>query len=397
MSKPNNTGDTHASDAEVITVLIALDGHTASKRFDNVDGVIKKTSYVAGTWFGLMTRAASSILELSAEISALEATTTAFVIRGEIRPGKDGSNRIQRLLTNFGTPPQGRYWVLLDLDKIALPPQLSLRGNVAEVCEYIVSLLPVEFGDATYHWQLSSSAGMGDDTKVSMHLWFWLDRPVTNEQLKAWGKAVNVDAGYKLIDTALFNDVQAHYTAAPIFGEGVTNPFPTRSGLVEKTQSTVAIRLPAVQVNTMVAHSHKKQSARFNKAKSLAQGFDGHLNLIGDHPGGEGFHMPIIQAIACYVATHGADDTDAEHLYQIVSSRVLAADYSNHESIYVSHMASREHIWPAIDGALKKYGDANRTRRKSRLIDGQAPHYTSKTNTKETVMQELDDAISRWF
>ncbi len=386
---------TDASPSEVITVLIALDGHTASKRFDKINGDIVKKDYDAGMFFGLMSRTASNILELSSVLSALEPLPNALVIRGEIRPGKDGSHRIQRLLTNFGTPPQGRYWVLLDFDKIALPPQLSLWGNVAEVCEFLVNLLPVEFHDASCHWQLSSSAGMSDDAKVSIHLWFWLDRPVTNEQLKAWGKAVNDAAGYKLIDLALFNDVQAHYTAAPIFGEGVTNPFPVRSGLIEKTRGTVAIRLPVVQINTIVERSNKKQSA--SKAQSVEQGFDGYLNLIGDHPGGEGFHMPIIQAIASYIATQGADDTDAEQLYQIVSDRVLGADSSQHDDTYIQHMASREHIGKAIDGALKKYGDANRTRRKSRLIEGQAPHYTSKTSTKETVMQELDDAISRWF
>ncbi|HHW4679760.1 MAG TPA: phage/plasmid primase, P4 family, partial [Xylella sp.] len=59
------------------------------------------------------------------------------------------------------------------------------------------------------------------------HVWFWLATPCTSEQLKAWAAS----CGLK-VDTSVFNAVQIHYTAAPVFEAGVCDPVPVRSGFV---------------------------------------------------------------------------------------------------------------------------------------------------------------------
>ena len=198
---------------------------------------------------------------------------------------------------------------------------------------------------------------------VSAHVWFWLSAPWSDAKLKTWAKTVNGHAGSKLIDTALFNDVQAHYTAAPIF-EGVADPFPKRSALVKKANDAVSIleiKLPD--------HPAQERSGPFESGI----GFEGHLSRIGDHPGGDGFHIPIITAIASYVSTNGSDGTNIETLYETVRDRVLAADRSNHDDAYVKGMASREHIMQAIQGALQKYGNQPASRRRARVVKGMAP------------------------
>jgi hypothetical protein len=98
---------------------------------------------------------------------------------------------VSRQKANFETPPNGRLWVLIDIDKYKLPTGMGLKIDHEEVIEFLVGLLPAEFHDVTYHWQMSSSAGFGKSDLVSMHLWFYLEKPARDDALKAWAALVN--------------------------------------------------------------------------------------------------------------------------------------------------------------------------------------------------------------
>src|SRR3989442_2673136 len=130
-------------------------------------------------------------------------------------------------MTNSKTPHSGSNRIYIEFKKNTLPPGLRLRQDISAVCDHMSGLLPTEFHQASYHWHLSSSAGITHPSIVSLHLWYWLDRPVPDALLKAWALRWNAKAGTKLIDPALFNDVQPHYTAAPTFA-GLIDPFPER-------------------------------------------------------------------------------------------------------------------------------------------------------------------------
>ena len=355
---------------DAITILMTAPGHTASKRFVKTATGVEKIGFNAGLYFGVMEpQVVGDIYGLSDVLMAIEPYPNMLVIRG--LPANDAfvGNGVRRTgsgdVGNFFTPPAGHHWILIDFDKIKIPKCLSLKRNPVAVCEHLVGLLPAEFHSASYHWQLSSSAGMGEPDEVSMHIWFWLMRPVPDQDLKAWGAAVNDKVGYKLIDTALFQHVQAHYTAAPLF-EGMPDPFATRSGLHTKTQDAVDLVLPEAMAQP--ARGTVGSGVSLTRAASGA-GFEYHLSRIGDHPGGDGFHGPIVAAVASYVATHGEDGTDREALYQAVRERVLSADARNHDPVYIEHMASREHIESAIESAIRKYGAAP-ARRKASLHEG---------------------------
>jgi hypothetical protein len=224
-----------------------------------------------------------------------------------------------------------------------------------------------------------------------MHIWFWFDRPISDAQLKAWGKSHNAKMGQKIVDTALFNDVQAHYTAAPMF-MGMADPFPVRSGLVRKRLDEVVLQLPAPSGRT-------KASADDTELLPLqpSGGFEAILGEIGDHPGGDGFHVPIIRAVASYVAREGAENLDIEALYEIVRARVLAADKSHHDTAYVERMASREHIIPAIEQAIAKFGQSSRARRKPRQVPGVAPHFAGRRLSAALASAALRQAIDGFF
>jgi hypothetical protein len=351
-----------------------------------------------------MTKYVSTIADLSGVLKELENIPNALIIRGELLPNLDKIGTCQRLKNNFPTPLVGRFWALFDFDKINIPDHIQWQHDPVAAMEYLISLLPAEFQNISFHWQLSSSAGMSDTKTLSAHIWLWFSRPVTDIELRALAKNVNDRAQYKLLDGSLFRDVQPHYTAAPIF-KNVTNPFPVRSGLVVKSGDEVVLRPSSFAQGTTATSEYKQNKITntrsnyhtSNGIKTHGSKFNMLLSCIGDHTDGEGFHEPIIRAIASYVASNGRDGTDPEHLYNIVSARVMYADRSQHpDNAYIEHMASRAHIIPAIDTAILKYGDSAASRKKSRLIVGVAPPKRGNRLTVNVAYETLDKIISRW-
>ena len=395
IKKQRNTEACLLSQAtDFVTILMTCPGYTASKRFvSTVDGVVRH-DYNAGLLFKVFEpMPVGNITDLSELLTALESLPNCLVIRGAPRDAGYIGKWVRRtgsgIEGNFNTPPDGRHWVLIDFDKIVIPKRLSLKKSPDAVREYLVKLLPAEFHDATFHWSLSSSAGMGDSTKVSMHMWFWLLSPTPDSVLKAWAKDVNQRAGFKLVDPVLFQHVQAHYTAAPIF-EGLPDPFPVRSGFVVKGQPSVALKCPPAN-NSISKRSTRSAKPAKGGAISGGSGFEYHLSLIGDHDGGEGFHNPVVSAVASYVATNGAEGTDTDALFDIVSTRVRSADASRHTRAEVEDRASRGHIMPAIESALRKFGAEPATRRKTKLYAGTPPHFNSQQISVAEARQQLDE------
>ena len=178
----------------------------------------------------------TSIASLSAVLTQLERKPNTAVIRGkfkgdavaavidaeEYKPGL--ARKVKALYDD--TP---HHWVLIEVDKFTSAADPVLEPEVA-IAEYITTMLPAAFHDVSHHWQLSSSAGHANSAgALKVHLWFWLDTPATSDQLKAWSKS----APGMVLDSSVFNSVQFHYTSAPMFAAGVSDPVAQRSGLFE--------------------------------------------------------------------------------------------------------------------------------------------------------------------
>ena len=374
---------------DTVTILWTEPGKLATKQFTKTspEATIAVEPYDAGYLFTAFDPVGvNNIEELSAVLQFVENHSRALIIRGAPVTGevigpwvnRTGSDHGNDFVGNFETPRGGRRYLEIDVDKFVLPSGLVLRkGSVGKICEHLIHQLPAEFHGATYHWQLSSSAGVFDRSKVSAHLWFWLVKAVPDAQLKAWAQRVNQNVGYKLVDTALFQHVQPHYTAAPIF-KGMTDPFPVRSGLARKSMDSVDLQLPAPEP---AKPTSLERSAGDPDARNAGNGagFENILNNIGDHPGGNGFRVPLLRASASYVAAHGRENTNAETLYGLLAKSVLAADSRHHTKSEVTERASREFIMPLIETAMTKFGDAKSQRRKSRRIEDVPAHFTAVT------------------
>lgn len=180
--------------------------------------------------FSCSSRPVGGIRALSELLAELEGTPRAAIIRGELRKGIDPGS-VQRNNATFEDVP--RSWLALDVDDFEPAGADPMAEPASGVAEFLAAHLP-EFEGAAYHWQLTGSAGHPSATgKLKARIWFWLDEPRTSQQLKAWAKARWQEGGAPPFDTALFGATQLHYTAAPMFEEGVVDPVPVRSGFVE--------------------------------------------------------------------------------------------------------------------------------------------------------------------
>ena len=197
------------------------------------DGTI--SAYGDAKFFTLSTKTVASLVELSLQLTYLERQPRHCLIRGryvgdELATSRDGeayqAGKVRRALAYFEDQPL--HTVLIDIDGFEPLGADALEDPLAAIEEFISTSLPAEFQGAGYHWQLSNSAGHESKAdKLHAHLWFWLEHALTSAQLKAWAKATALAA-----DLALFNPVQVHYTAAPVFEQGIVNPYTTRSGYV---------------------------------------------------------------------------------------------------------------------------------------------------------------------
>lgn len=272
--------------ADTLTVLTSLGGKLATKVISQVEGRWWVEPYGRAEWFAVREVPVHDIRTLGQALAELERNRHSFVIRGEPLSTTDRS-RCRRLLYDqledgVEVPatfePAARRWLALDFDALPtpqwdhvhlarrreaiardraehheaspiwhvddpgeLPPELCADDldpapidavrDWSLVCAAAVATLPPEFQAVTAWWQMTSSAGIKPGVRI--RLWFWLDRPVRDAEAKRWLEGCPVDP-------ALYNPVQAHYVAKPIFHRA-RDPVPKRSGFFWRGANMVAV------------------------------------------------------------------------------------------------------------------------------------------------------------
>lgn len=339
-----------------ITILRPVGRQLATKRWvlDRKSGKPKKLSYANAKHFNCEIRVVDGIDCLSTLMSELESNPYAFVIRGEPHPDTDISQRVRRMHRPdknaddkiwFRESDGGQRWVLIDYDKIKVGYPLDLIGDPGGEVEHLVGLLPDEFQDVSYHWQLSSSAGMSDENVLSAHVWFWLDRRVTNAELKAWADSIDAP-----VDKALFTPSQPHFTATPVF-DGVHNPLPRRSGFWRGLSDEV--EFPEIETQAITS----RVSADSGPLSEVS-GFENKLAKLGDGDDLAGFNGPLVASIAAYVYAKGEQrvERDREKLKTRLREAIEAAPMQDGRDNDIDRYSSDDYLDEAIDGAIAQFG-----------------------------------------
>ena len=139
-----------------------------------------------------------------------------------------------------------RHLQMLDLDGVPLPQRMSVITGQRHREMGCRATAPAEFGDASFVYELSASAGLTKkDHELNVHLVYTEQTP-TNQELRTWARWWNAKQRQKIIDPALFTEVQPHYTNNPELLEGLIDPLAGRRlGLITRRRRTVDFYMPS--------------------------------------------------------------------------------------------------------------------------------------------------------
>lgn len=186
---------------ELVTVLSCKRGQ-ATKVFTPQE----VRGYQIGKFFDVTEHPANNIHDLFALLEDLAGDTKRLIIRG--RPAVPQRENVVRRCrgedATFADKPI--HWVCVDLDGVGtISPDASPQVEIQTVLDSSPLLR-----DVTCVAQLSSSWGVKPGIRA--HLWYWLEEPRTSSQVAEWAAALPFKT-----DSSLYNAVQPHYTANPVF------------------------------------------------------------------------------------------------------------------------------------------------------------------------------------
>ena len=371
-----------------ITTLRSVNNEPATKLIrPDANGKLRTTDYGKSKYFHVGIESIGDIFELSGLLKGLEDNASTMIVRGGLKPDVDLSRPVRRRMRgNEQDVNESPFedieqpWMMLDFDTVEATPTTDLVNDPESAIRHVIKMLPMEFQDVTCHWQLSSSAGIKSGIRI--HLWYWLTKPMTSYDLKQqWAVKFNQQEGSKLIDPALFQAVQPHYTAKPVFVGGAVDPLTRRSGLLEGSRPAVELNLDFPQ-----AASSDSLSPVSRQLTSSAGGFHKILDLIGD--ASDGFNSPLSRAAASYVREHGKDKTEAntEALVEVFREAINNADQSNHTEEGIARYLSDTYLNGIITSAIDKYGN------KMKL----EPYYTVDELDIDAASALLREKVEKW-
>lgn len=232
------------------------------------DGTVEGFNPEGAKHWTLSTETVSGISGLSTLLDRLSSQERTIVVRGryagevieaaEAPSAADFKPGLPRR-RKYCFPDQPLHAVMFDVDKYE---QIVTGDCSIEALEaYIEEVLPEQFHQVSFYYQFSGSAGHPTKPGTNAHIWFWLEEPATSAQLNAWAKELPSRAS---IDTTVFDTIQPHYTAAPLFEPGTIDPLPNRSGLVRYERDAVRITIPDALLDERVTRKEALQAASAN-------------------------------------------------------------------------------------------------------------------------------------
>lgn len=208
---------------DFITVLKSV-GPKLTKSFDG-DTVIP---YGLAKTFSIESMPIKNIDDLSMHLRYLAPKPLRCIIRGAFKgdaeaqtlapPARRG--HYLRVGELFNEVPH--HWWCADHDDFEPMLWDPVTHPEEAIREMIESEYPPEFHTASYHWQLSASAGRKPGV-LKVHLWWWLGTAYTGAQIEAWVRATKMK-----VDIVTLRKIQVHYTANPIFLNGTLDPMAGR-------------------------------------------------------------------------------------------------------------------------------------------------------------------------
>jgi len=216
ISNPSNN-----SNADFLTILECSPEHVCAKRY--TDPAKPPAGYSESMkFFTPHVEAVASLADLRGVLDQIRTMPRVAVIRDRLcadAPKRPDGTVTRRRHGQDGEP--GAFedfphrWVMLDADKTSTPFDASDRAGSVERWR---AALPEGLRGAEVVFQFSAKQHLSPT--VRGHGFFWLAEPLSSPQLKPWATRHGFDG-------AMFNAVQLHYVADPVFS-GCADPLAPR-------------------------------------------------------------------------------------------------------------------------------------------------------------------------
>ena len=139
-----------------ITIL-ASGKPSLCKRFFKDGDVVRSNKAEMSSYFKYESKEVDGIEEVASLLTALEQDRSRFIIRGQLADDVDADTPMRRRLYRIDRtePNESPFrdvsapWVMIDVDKLALPEGMSVREDTLASVEYAIGLLPAEFQDSS--------------------------------------------------------------------------------------------------------------------------------------------------------------------------------------------------------------------------------------------------------
>ena len=281
------------------------------------NGSTYKTDYDDALKFDAQKIGINHIADLCDVLFDLSEQPNKVAIRGMPIDGHyDVYRRLHGDKAEFVAHRAGHHWFCADFDEVPMPMFLDPDDDVEIILGYLVRLLPPVFWNVSFYWQWSCGHGLDGGKTLRAHLWFWCREKHTDKEFENWARWINGEAGWKILDPAVFRTVQPNYTAAPIL-EGVDDPVQgSRNGVHIGDQIDVSVTIPSQdwdqhvrqqerdEYDELVEYGLRKPYSELPQTHSNDRYLD-YLERIGDDK--DGFYEPMLKAIWHWARAHPAD------------------------------------------------------------------------------------------
>lgn len=324
----------------------------------------------------------------------LEHEPTKFLIRGDMAKSiGTGEIITRRHKEKHPDDPTAhivdveRCTVPVDLDDVPMGEDYDLENTEVMLGKAIKRYLPELFHGAAYVWQLSAGAGIKDGGLLSVHLFFFSDRPVSTIWLRKFMKAHVLDA-----DTSIYKQGQPLYTAAPLIFGG-EDPIKQRCGYVGRDKKHLTF--PEMDFDELVKIAKTKGIGLVDQAR----GYEAKMAFLGDGDKLCRFHEVLAQSVASYVSGRLPAEIDVEALVDDCIARVRAAPndgtprrLADIRDTYTKRGYLRDNITSAMKSFCLK---PSRPRFKALDGDVKAVREASDPMIRETLLQGLQNCLQK--
>lgn len=315
---------------ESITILSANDKRRCSKTFEGVN--VK--SYPDVLIWNVHTRPAASLEQLHTTLTKAAAFGRAIAISGALIEGKPDTDVFRRYKGEKAFFEEvSRCWVAIDVDGFACP---HAELTPQKKAEWAARMMPAPFGKAGCVYQYTSSAfTKGDD--LYLRFWYLLDEAVLPSR---WRGFFRMHQEAYRTDPALYNPVQPHYIAAPVF---VDCPDPLKDeerwGIIEGERVRVGSSIDDLPVyDDEAIHEAREDACRVQiehyketKMQEEVHGSRHHeaANVAGELVGLGASDEEIVEFLDGFIKHHGREpqDNEARNLLQFAHKKVAAGEF----------------------------------------------------------------------